>query len=130
MSTSLHAAFNVFFANVYFVLVIFNVHGQKCDFPKVVKIPCSKNRFLVILRSIFSTYNFFSGRGWLFPVITFEEKYFNELSSWFQKQVIQFSVKGPILAIFGYLGPFSKSFFSTYRQNFQKILGQFPVGGC
>ena len=27
-----------------------------------------------------------------------------------------------ILAIFGYLGPHSKSIFSTYKQNFQKFL--------
>ena len=29
MSTSLHAVFNVVFGNVYFVIVIFNIHGQK-----------------------------------------------------------------------------------------------------
>ena len=32
MSTSLHAIFIVIFANVYFVLVIFKVHGQKMRF--------------------------------------------------------------------------------------------------
>ena len=29
MSTSLHAIFNVVFGNVYFVIVIFNIHGRK-----------------------------------------------------------------------------------------------------
>ena len=29
MSTSLHAIFNVVFGNVYCVIVIFNIHGQK-----------------------------------------------------------------------------------------------------
>ena len=54
---------------------------EKCDFVKVVKIPCSKNRVLVNLRSFFSTYNFFPGWGWLIPVSTFKEEYFNEKMS-------------------------------------------------
>ena len=32
MSTSLHAVFNVVFGNVYFVIVIFNIHGRKMRF--------------------------------------------------------------------------------------------------
>ena len=36
------------------------------------------------------------------------------------KKVIQFSAKVLILAIFGYLGPPSKSILSTYRQIFKK----------
>ena len=32
MSTSLHAIFNVVSSNVYFVIVIFNIHGQKMRF--------------------------------------------------------------------------------------------------
>ena len=54
---------------------------EKCDFLKVVKIPCPKNRFLVTLRSLFSTYKFFPGRGWHFPVSIFKEKFFNEKMS-------------------------------------------------
>ena len=49
--------------------------------------------------------------------------YFNEKMSsltGLEKKVIQFSAKVPILAIFDYLGPPSKSIFSTYRQNFEK----------
>ena len=38
------------------------------------------------------------------------------------KKIIHFSVKAPILAIFDYLCPPSKSIFSTYRQNFEKSL--------
>ena len=34
MSTSLHEVFNVIFGNVYFVMVIFNIHGQKLRFPE------------------------------------------------------------------------------------------------
>ena len=41
------------------------------------------------------------------------------------REVIQFSAKVPILAIFDYLGPRSKSIFSTYRQNFKKSLVSF-----
>ena len=66
MSTSLHAFFNLVFGNVYFVIVIFNIHGKKCDFQKVVKISNPGNRFLVILRSFFSTLKFFPGRGGYF----------------------------------------------------------------
>ena len=54
---------------------------EKCDFLEVIKIPYPKNRFLVTLRSFFSTYKFFSGRGWYFPVSTFKEEYFNEKMS-------------------------------------------------
>ena len=32
MSTSLHAFFNVVFGNVYFFIVIFNLHGRKIRF--------------------------------------------------------------------------------------------------
>ena len=32
MSASLHAVFNVVFGNVYFVVVIFNIHGRKMRF--------------------------------------------------------------------------------------------------
>ena len=45
----------------------------------------------------------------------------DELSSWSQKKVIQFSAKVPSLTIFDYLGPHSKSIFSTYSQNFEKF---------
>ena len=48
---------------------------ERCDFLKVVKTPYPKTRFLVTLNL------FFSGRGWLFPVSTFKEEYFNEKMS-------------------------------------------------
>ena len=32
MSTLLHAVFNVIFGNVYFVIVIFKIHGRKMRF--------------------------------------------------------------------------------------------------
>ena len=32
MSTSIHAVFNVVFGNVYFVIVIFSIHGQIMQF--------------------------------------------------------------------------------------------------
>ena len=51
---------------------------KKGDFLKVVKIPCPKNRFLVTLRTFFSTDNFLPERGWCFPVTTLNQKYFNE----------------------------------------------------
>ena len=97
---------------------------EKFDFLKVVEIPYPKIRFLVTLRSFFSTYKLFPGRGWHFPVTAFKEKNFNEKISSLPglKKVIQFSAKVPILAIFGYLGPHSKSLFSTWGKNFKKSL--------
>ena len=38
------------------------------------------------------------------------------------KNLFIFLQKASISAIFGYLGPHSKSFFSTHRQNFKKSL--------
>ena len=54
---------------------------KKKDFLKVVKIPYPEIRFLVTLRSFFSSYKIFPGRGWYFPVSTVEEEYFNEKMS-------------------------------------------------
>ena len=56
-----------------------------------------------------------------------EEKFFNETMSSLAglKKIIQFLAKVPILAIFGYLGPRSKSILSTYKQNFEKSLVNF-----
>ena len=81
MSTTLHVVFIVICSNVYFVVVIFTIYGQKCNFLEAVKIPYPKNRFLVILRSLLSTDKFFPGQGWLFPVSTSKENYFNEKMS-------------------------------------------------
>ena len=66
LSTSLHAFFDAVSGNVYFVIVIFNICGQKCDFLQVVKIQYPKNRFLVKLRSLLSTYKFSQGGGGYF----------------------------------------------------------------
>ena len=80
-----------------------------CRFPQVIKIPYPKNQFLVTLRSSLSTYNFFLGRGWLFPVSTFKKEYFqrkNELSSWSQKKSFNFPQKywfWPFLPIYVHL---------------------------
>ena len=95
---------------------------EKCDFLKVVKFQYPKTQFLVSLRSFFSTYKIFPGRGWFFPVSTFKGEYFNEKMSSLAalKKVIHFSAKVLILAIFDYLGPLSRSISSTFRQIFKK----------
>ena len=69
---------------------------EKCDFLKVVKNPYPKNRFLVTLGSFFSTYKFFPGRGWSFPVRTLKEWFFNEKMSslaGLKKKLINFPQK-------------------------------------
>ena len=43
MSTSLHVVFNVSFGNVYFVIVIINIHGQKMRFSKSSQNSISEN---------------------------------------------------------------------------------------
>ena len=81
--------------------------------------PYPKNRFLVTLRSFFPRF-FFQDKGGFFPVSTLEKEYFilKKSSLACLKKVIYFPAKVPILAIFGYLGPRSKSISSSYRQNF------------
>ena len=96
---------------------------ENCVFLNVVRIPYPKNRFLVILRSFFSTYKLFPGRwGWCFPVSIIKKTFFNKTMSSVAglKKIIHISAKAPILANFDYLGPPSKSIFSTYRHSFKK----------
>ena len=42
MSTLLHAVFNVVSGNVYFVMVIFNIHGRKMRFSESSQISMSE----------------------------------------------------------------------------------------
>ena len=123
MSTPLNEIFNVVFGNVFLVYLFSIFFVGKCDFLKVVKIHYPKNRFLVNLRSFLSTNDYFSRRGCIFVLVHSKRSFFKRkyvLSSWSQKKVVQFSAKIPILAIFEYLGPSSKSIFSTYRRSFKK----------
>ena len=105
---------------------------EKYVFLKVVKIPCPKIRFLVILRSFFYTYKFFPGRGWLFPVITFKEEYFNEIMSslaGLKKIYVVFRKS----ADFGHF-PLPRSTFKVDFLNLQaksqNLFGLFFEGGC
>ena len=66
--------------------------------------------------------------GWFFRVSTFKEEYFHGKMSCvagLRKRVVQFSAKVLILANFDYLGPHSKSIFSTYNKSFEKSLVSF-----
>ena len=108
---------------MYFLQKLFSLSlFEKCDFQNVVKIPYPENHFLVTLRSFSSTYKLFPGLGWLFLVSKFELKFYIEKMSSIAglKKVFKFLAEVLILAIFGSLGPPSKSVFSTYRQNFSK----------
>ena len=81
MCTSLHEVFKVVSRNVCFVIVFSYILGRKYDFLKVVKIPYPKYQFLITLRSFFSSYKFFPGRGWFIPISISKEEYFNEKMS-------------------------------------------------
>ena len=70
MSTTIHAVFNVNSGNVYFLIVIFNIHGRKKPFSESSQNSVSeKKRLLVNLRSFFSTYKFFPGRDGFFLLL-------------------------------------------------------------
>ena len=100
---------------------------EKSDFLKVVKIPCSKNRILVILRSFFSTFKFFPGRWWLFPVSKLKREYFKEKTSSLAGLEKSYSIfcKSTNFGHFRLPDTTSKSISSTYRQNFRKSLVYF-----
>ena len=105
---------------------------EKCDFLKVVKIPYPKNRFLVILRSIFSTYKFFPGQGWLIPVSIVKGKFCNEKMSSLagvKKSYSNFR-KSADFVNFWLPGSTFKVDFLNIQTKFWKIVGQFPGGGC
>ena len=81
MSTSLHAVSNVVSGFVYFVIVIFNIHGRKMRFSESRQNSISENSTFGDFEAFFSTYKIFSGRGWYFPVSAFQEEYFDEKMS-------------------------------------------------
>ena len=72
MSTSLHAVFNVVSGNVYFVIVIFNIHGRKMRFSESSQNPVSEKSIFGQFKVIFLNVCFFPGWGWYFPVSTFK----------------------------------------------------------
>ena len=67
---------------------------------------------------VFPKVQIFLKSGWIFPASKFKQEFFNEKMTSLAglKKVIQFPAEEPILAICDYLGPPSKSIFSTYRQ--------------
>ena len=105
---------------------------EKCNSLKVVKKPNPKNRFLVTLRSFFSTYKFFPGRAWLFPVKTFKEEYFNEKMSSLAGLKKSYSLFRKSTDFGHFCLPWFtfKVSFLNVQAKFQKILCQFPGGGC
>ena len=115
---------------LFWLFSIFMV--KKYDFLKVVQIPYPKNRFLVILRSFFSTYNLFSGRGGIFLFFTFTVEFFNEKLSSLAglKKSCSIFRKSTDFAQFWLPGSTIKVDFINVQANFQKILLQFPEGDC
>ena len=126
MSRSVHAVFNVVSGNVHFVKAVSKIHGQKMRFSASSQnFKSEKSIFGHVEVFFLNVKYFFPGQGWFFPVSTFEEEYFNEKMgslAGLKKKLFFFSAKVLILVIFDYLGPPSKSVFSTYRQNFKKSL--------
>ena len=105
---------------------------EKYGFLKEVKIPYPKNRFLVSLSSIFSTYKLFLGRGYFFSVSTFNEEYVNEKMSSLAglKKIYPIFCQSQSTDFDHFLLPEStfKVDFLKVQAKFQKILGQFPWG--
>ena len=63
MSTIFHAHFDVFIAKYILFRLFLLFLIKNCNFLQVIKLPYPRNRFLVNLRSYFSTYKFFPGQG-------------------------------------------------------------------
>ena len=105
---------------------------KKCDFLKAVKIPYPKNRFLVNLKSFFSTYNIFPGRGWFFTVSNFKERCFKEKISSLAGLKKCYSVFRKSTDFGHFRLPMSKFKvdFLKLEAKVQKILKQFPGAGC
>ena len=132
MSTSLHAVFIVNSGNVYFNIVIFNIHGRKMRFSESSQISISENSIFGQFEVFFSTYKFFPGWECLFPVSTFQEKYFNEKMSsvvGLRKRYLIFRGSTD----FGHIWLTRSTFkvdFHNVQAKFQKILAHFPGEGC
>ena len=132
MSTSSHAIFIVVFGSVYFVVVIFNIFGEKCDFLQVVKIPYPENRLLGNLWSFFSRYKFFPEWAWLFPVSKLKKKYSDKKMSSLAglKKRYLISRKSTDSGHFWLPRSTFKVDFLNVPAKIQKILGKFVRGGC
>ena len=105
---------------------------ENCDLLQVVKIPYREKRFLVILRSFFSTYDFFPGRGCLFPVSTLKKEYFNEKMSSLAGLTKTYSIFHKS-ADFGHIWLPNTNFkvdFLNVQAKIQITLGQFRGEGC
>ena len=76
--TLVHVVFKLIFGNVYFVLVISSIHGQKMRFPASSQSSISKNQFLVTLRSFVSTYDIFEGGSGYFPLVRPKRSFFTK----------------------------------------------------
>ena len=77
MSTSLHKTFTVVSGDVYLNIVSSINHCRKMRFSASSQHSISEKLISGHLGSFFSTYKYFPGQGWLFPVSRLKEKYFN-----------------------------------------------------
>ena len=77
MSSSLHAVFNVVPRKVYFFSYFKYSRSKNAIFCKSSKFHIRKIDFW----SLFSTHKVVPGRGWLFPVSTFKEEFYDEKMS-------------------------------------------------
>ena len=132
MSTSLHATFNVVFGNVYFVIVIFNIHGRKFQFSESSQNSLSEKSIFGHFGVIFLNVLKFPGLGWLFLVSTVKEEYINgKMSSLagLRKSYSSFR-KSTDFGHFWLPRSTFKVDFLNVQAKFRKILCQFPGGGC
>ena len=103
MSSKLHAVFNVVSGNVYFVIGVFKIHGQKMQFSESSQNSITEKSIFGHFEVFFFHSIFFFHGKWYFPVSTFKRKYFNETMSslaGLKKQLFSFPQKyrfSPIL---------------------------------
>ena len=128
MNTSLHVVFNVVFGNMYFVIVFFNIHGQKMRFSESTQNSISEKSIFGHFEVLFFNVWVFSRAGWLFPDSTFNVKYFNGKMSSLAglKKSFLLSRKSTDFGNFWLPRSFFKVDFLNAQANFRKNLGLFP----
>ena len=90
----------------------------------------SENSFFGHFEVDFSTYNFFPGRGWYFPVSTSKAEYFDEKMNSLAGLKKNYSISRKITDVGHFWLPRStfKVDFLNKGEEFQKILGTFVRG--
>ena len=134
MSASLHAIFNVRFGNIYFVILVLNIRSRQKLFSARSQFiseesNCGHNEVIYLKDCIF-----FQCGGGLYFLLLHSKR--NILTKKWTLYLVSTKIspisrkRNLFLVLSDFLGPASKSVFLIYRQKNEKMLSQFPGGGC